>query len=231
MSFGSKFEGALTPVVSFGTLTGEPGDNAALAAALALKLDKAGGTMTGALAITAGALNTAALSGSQTWNNAGVTCRGIEHAVADTNSAAGSTLMRLLGGATGVTEKFTVDKNGTLKMAHYGSNIDVYDTDGTTLRAYLRIGRWHARDFNATDNTASLGRDGQGGIALGSAAALIFSSDATWYGSEACRIQSGAGSPESVLAAPPGSLYLNRSGGPPYYKNTGTGNTGWVVMT
>lgn len=37
---------------SFGGLTGAPGDNTALAAALAAKLDKAGGTMTGALAFS-----------------------------------------------------------------------------------------------------------------------------------------------------------------------------------
>ena len=36
---------------SFGSLTGVPGDNAALVAALAAKLDKAGGTMTGALVL------------------------------------------------------------------------------------------------------------------------------------------------------------------------------------
>ena len=89
---------------TFGTLGGAPGDNAALAAALALKLDKTGGTMTGALAITAGTLSTAAFSASQTWNNAGVTCRGIEFAVTNTNSASGSTLLRILGGAAGATQ-------------------------------------------------------------------------------------------------------------------------------
>ena len=36
---------------SFGSLTGVPGDNAALVAALAAKLDKAGGTITGALVL------------------------------------------------------------------------------------------------------------------------------------------------------------------------------------
>lgn len=96
---------------TFGTLGGAVADNAALVAALALKLDKAGGTMTGALAITAGALNTAALSGSQMWDDVGTVCRGIEHAVTDTNSADGSTLLRLLGGAAAATEKFLVTKD------------------------------------------------------------------------------------------------------------------------
>ena len=48
---------------SFATLTGAPGDNTALAAALAAKLDKAGGTMTGALVnSTNGAASTPVLA-------------------------------------------------------------------------------------------------------------------------------------------------------------------------
>jgi len=45
------------------------------------------------------------------------------------------------------------------------------------------------------------------------------------------RIYSGTGTPEGVQAAPPGSLWLNWSGGAGtslYVKQTGTGNTGWV---
>jgi len=43
---------------------------------------------------------------------------------------------------------------------------------------------------------------------------------------------SGAGSPEGVVTAPPGSLYSNTSGGiltTFYVKQTGTGNTGWAA--
>lgn len=41
---------------------------------------------------------------------------------------------------------------------------------------------------------------------------------------------SGAGSPEGVITAKPGSQYLNTSGGAAvYFKETGTGNTGWVA--
>lgn len=100
---------------TFATLGGVPGDNAALAAALAAKLSLAGGAMTGALTITAGSLTTSPLSLTQTWNNAGVTCRGIEYAVTDTNSAAGSTLFRLLGGTSATSERFAVDKSGFVK--------------------------------------------------------------------------------------------------------------------
>ena len=46
---------------SFGSLTGVPGDNAALVAALAAKLDAAGGTMTGALTLPAGSVSAPSL--------------------------------------------------------------------------------------------------------------------------------------------------------------------------
>ena len=97
---------------TFATLGGAPGDNAALAAALAAKLDKAGGTMTGALTINAGTLATAAFTHQQTWNSAGTTCRGFEIAVTDTNSAAASTLLRLRAGASASTPCFSINKSG-----------------------------------------------------------------------------------------------------------------------
>lgn len=44
-------------------------------------------------------------------------------------------------------------------------------------------------------------------------------------------IRAGSGSPEGVITAPPGSLWLNTtSGGGNYQKLTGTGNTGWVTI-
>jgi hypothetical protein len=39
-----------------------------------------------------------------------------------------------------------------------------------------------------------------------------------------------AGSPEGVVSANPGSLCHDRTNGVIYYKNTGTGNTGWVLI-
>lgn len=46
-------------------------------------------------------------------------------------------------------------------------------------------------------------------------------------------LRSGVGSPEGVISASPGSLYLNRSGGNGvtlYVKSTGTGDTGWRAV-
>lgn len=47
-------------------------------------------------------------------------------------------------------------------------------------------------------------------------------------------IQSGTGSPEGVVTAPVGSLYMRADGGTNstmYVKQSGTGNTGWVAFT
>lgn len=46
------------------------------------------------------------------------------------------------------------------------------------------------------------------------------------------RVMVGTGSPEGVVTASPGTLYLNQSGGSGttlYVKEGGTGNTGWVA--
>jgi hypothetical protein len=46
------------------------------------------------------------------------------------------------------------------------------------------------------------------------------------------RIISGVGSPEGATTAPPGSIFLNTSGGASttlYVKESGAGNTGWVA--
>ena len=40
----------------------------------------------------------------------------------------------------------------------------------------------------------------------------------------------GTGNPEGNVTARPGTVYLNRSGGRPYYKDSGTGNTGWLQL-
>ena len=52
------------------------------------------------------------------------------------------------------------------------------------------------------------------------------------FGSSGPRIMSGSGSPNSVVSAPVGSLWLRTDGGSNttlYVKESGTGNTGWVA--
>lgn len=45
------------------------------------------------------------------------------------------------------------------------------------------------------------------------------------------RYTSGSGSPEGTVAAPVGSWYSDLANGIPYFKKTGTGNTGWKAVT
>jgi hypothetical protein len=96
---------------------------------------------TAAQTINAGTLTTAALTLSQTWNNAGVTCRGIEHAVTDTNSASDSTLLRLLGGAAGTSARLAVTKIGSLALGATGvSNSITFTLNGSDRSGILELG-------------------------------------------------------------------------------------------
>lgn len=99
---------------TFATLTGVPGDNVALAAALAAKLDKAGGTMTGALVINAGTATASAnpLAITQTWNNAAVSFQGPKITITDTASSATEQYFGIYAGASGTTKVFGVEKVG-----------------------------------------------------------------------------------------------------------------------
>jgi hypothetical protein len=238
-----------SPAATFGSIGGAPTDNAALAAALALKLDKAGGTMTGALVnSTNGAASTPPLllSGTVFTGGSSTTTKpSLLVEPAGTTSTGWSTNGTMLGanapsGFTGRifdaqlngVSKANINQDGTLTINKFGVNIDVYDDDATTLRARLSLGRWLCRDYSDSNQTANLGRDGSGGMALAKDTPLIFSSTANWFGAEACRILSGTGAPESVVTAGVGSLFLRQDGGANttlYVKESGTGNTGWVA--
>jgi hypothetical protein len=115
-------------------------DVTGLVAALEALLPKAGGTMTGALAITAGSLTTSPLAVTQTWNNAGVTCRGLEWAVTNTNSASGSTLLRILGGAAGTTQAMALSAlHGSLSVGA-ASNSATLTIIGSDRSGSLELG-------------------------------------------------------------------------------------------
>lgn len=129
---------------TFATLGGSPSDNAALAAALTAKASLSGATFTGAVAVTPGTLATTGLRLAQTWNSAGTTCRGLEVAVTNTNSAAASTFFRVCGGAAGTTELFGINAagwitgptSGTMVLApSAGNNMNLYATGGGNITA------------------------------------------------------------------------------------------------
>lgn len=77
-------------------------------------------------------------------------------------------------------------------------------------------------------------RTGGGGLLSGVASDLYLEHIGTisFGSSTGVRIFSGSGTPEGVVTAPPGSLYLNSAGGAGtalYAKESGSGNTGWVA--
>lgn len=188
------------------------------------KLDLTGGTVTGQLVLT-NASATGALNLSPTWNNAGTDFSLIYSRVTNTASGANSKLIDL--GTVAAGSKFWVDLNGY-------ANVD----QGGFTTASLRFGG------------ANTGISGLGGVRLDFivSGVQLYTIDANGlnvfaprlaapkisfnpFGFTGAEIRNGTGTPEGSVSADPGSLYLDNGGGPPYYKNTGTGNTGWILMS
>lgn len=132
----------------------------ALTTALAAKLDKAGGTMTGALTINAGTAtaSTNPLAITQTWNNAAVSFQGPKITITDTASAVSEQYFGIYAGAAGTTKVLSVEKVG-------GSNV----VEVPSLRS--------------TSNTWSLDFS-EVGLAFGSARKLSWSSTVNYYDSK-----------------------------------------------
>lgn len=162
---------------------------------------------------------------NSTWNNAGTNFNLIYGRVTNTASGAGSKLIDL--GTVAGGSKFWVDLNGY-------ANVD----QGGFTTASLRFGgvntgisaQGGARiDFIVSGVQAfTMDANGVSAFAPRLAAPKISFNPFGFTGAE---IRNGTGTPEGSVSADPGSLYLDNGGGPPYYKNTGTGNTGWVLMS
>lgn len=94
----------------------------------------------GGCIVLAGTRTGATLTLSQTWNNAGVTCRGLEFAVTNTNSASGSTLLRILGGAAGATQALALSAlHGSLSVGA-SSNSATISLQGSDRVATAQLG-------------------------------------------------------------------------------------------
>jgi hypothetical protein len=99
-------------------------------------------------------------------------------------------------------------------------------------------GSWTALSFEQSDYIQP---DGTGAVSLhsisgtvrlhpGGTGAVQWVSDSQTTG---CTITIGAGTPQNVVSAPPGSDYRNLTGGAGtvfWVKQTGTGSTGWVAV-
>lgn len=126
--------------------------------------------------------------------------------------------------------------------------VDNYFEANTTEDVYIGqagaiiIGMSISQTINFQNNTASLNsiimRDGfaqLGGNGFTNSVASIngyLTVNSAAIGANAPRVNSGAGSPEGVLAAPQGSIYMRTDGGANtsfYVKESGTGNTGWAA--
>jgi hypothetical protein len=109
---------------------------------LTVRRASAGGALQidGGCIVLAGTRTGAALTLSQTWNNAGVTCRGLELAVTNTNSASGSTLLRILGGAAGATQALALSAlHGSLSVGT-SSNSATISLQGSDRVATAALG-------------------------------------------------------------------------------------------
>lgn len=190
----------------------------------ASKLDLTGGTMTGQLVLQL-ASATGAVNVSPTWNNAGTNFTGIYGRVTNTASGASSKLLDL--GTVAAGSLVDVDTNGYLNLVgggfttasirFGGANTGISGLTGSRLDFIVSGVQVLTCDLNGLSCLAPR------------FAAVKYSFNP--FGFTGPELRSGAGSPEGVVTADPGSLYMNSSGGAPYYKNTGTGNTGWVLLT
>jgi len=89
------------------------------------------------------------------------------------------------------------------------------------------------------DGNATVGAhiSGSGSLKLLSGAVISRAEDSEFIrlrdttNSKQIGIHTGAGSPEAVVTAVVGSLYVDNNSGNLYRKNSGSGNTGWVDMT
>lgn len=133
---------------------------AAIIAALAAKLDKAGGTMTGALAINAGTVSASAkpLTITQTWNNGAVAFQGPKITITDSASSVTEQYFGIYGGSSGTTKLLGLEKIG-------GSNVLEVPALRSTASAW-------SLDFSEV------------GLAFGSNKRLSWSSTTNYYDSK-----------------------------------------------
>lgn len=110
-----------------------------------------------------------ALSATQTWNASGVTFTGIKYTITDTASAAGSLAMRILGGASGTTNLFSVKKDGRL-IGNSAADMDFESGTSTNFRFY----RSGTLSFVIGAGAVNLGSSADASIGRAGANLLVF---------------------------------------------------------
>lgn len=131
-----------------------------------------------------------------------------------------------IGGSTGATDNQVLRSNGTGGSTAQASGATLDDSATLTVNGLL----CYPGGNQSADEKVQL---------AGGAGGTLFSSDSdiTWYddpdissGSPTASLKVGSGSPEGVVSARVGSIYLRTNGGAGtclYVKESGTGNTGW----
>ena len=111
---------------------------------------------------------------------------------------------------------------GVLAAACGGANSGTWTSTNVTIPGLLYIGT--SQDLGVQRMAANIL-----GLRTGSARQFLrVYSDGTLFG----QITAGAGSPEGVITADIGTIYLNTTGGVNttlYVKTSGAGNTGWTA--
>ncbi len=138
---------------------------------------------------------------------------------------------------------------GSLKISHQGDLAVADDANGSCLSLDIKatgtagntnaqgifidatLGGTNGKLINARNN-GNLNFQVRSATASDRVSATAYVTPVIELGSTSIQVTCGAGSPESVVTAPTGSLYLRQGGGAAatlYVKETGVGNTGWIA--
>lgn len=133
--------------------------------------------------------------------------------------------------------------NGYIRMSDF---FGIEDTNGNPVFTFVKVASAtaHVQLVNgvatctiraggsATNSPLRLEAKGSGDVYVGTGFDLVVEDAKVFMSSTSGPfIQSGSGTPESVVTAPIGSLFMRTDGGSSttlYVKESGTGNTGWV---
>lgn len=124
--------------------------------------------------------------------------------------------VRLLANGANIVDCSVVGSQGT--NSDYGLQMEVGGGGGNLTGGFIL---YHGNNFDSV--TGSINQVGWSGF-------VRIGFNAGTFGSN---LFEGSGSPEGVVTARIGSVYLNTAGGAGstwYYKESGTGNTGWIAV-
>lgn len=124
-------------------------------------------------------------------------------------------------------------ENGATQFTHRGTGALAFVAQDSAAIQFGTSGtiRW------VVDSSGNMRPETNLGVDVGTATrrvsqAWLFQIDVGSTSSDGVKIRAGAGTPEGVVSAPVGSLYLRTDGGVSttlYVKQSGTGNTGWAA--